>query len=89
MKVVYKYFAVKPIRAAAPDGGVVTYEPGQEVPASDWGRAADNLVEMGKIARVAFNVDDDAEIEVELGPAAVEIGASHVTPPKRGRPRKS
>lgn len=92
MKVIYRYFAVKPIRAEHPvgSGEVVEYTPGQEVPASDWGRAADNLVELGKIARVAFNVEDDTEVEVEIGPAAIDISTLHVTEKKRGpgRPRK-
>jgi hypothetical protein len=94
VKVIYRYFAVKPIRAEHPIGSgiIVEYQPGDEVPGNDWGRATDNLVELGKIARVAFNVEDDTEVEVELGPAAVDIKALHVAPPKPkrgpGRPRK-
>lgn len=100
MQVVYKYFAIKPIRAEHPvgSGEIVNYQPGQEIPASDWGRAADNLVELGKAARVAFNVPDPGEPQVEtvtvsLGvePPMVADSASHVTQVEKrgpGRPRK-
>ena len=96
MQVLYKYFAIKPISAEHPVGSgiVVDYQPGQEVPASDWGRAADNLVELGKVARVAFNVPSEGDPPVETVSVTLGVeepaGAVHVTQEKRGpgRPKK-
>jgi hypothetical protein len=92
VKVIYRFFAIKPLRAEHPvgSGEIVEYKPGEEIPAGEWGRAADNLVELGKAARVAFNVEDDTEVGVEIGPAAVDISTLHVTEKKRnpGRPKK-
>lgn len=89
MQVIYRYFAVKPISAEHPigSGEIVKYEPGQEVPAGEWGRAAANLVEMGKIARVAFNVDDNDDgttLVVGIQPCPEEKPAKRPV----GRPRK-
>ena len=64
----YTYFAAKPIMAVhPPDSGIeVQYQPGDEIPASEWGRAADNLVEAGKAFRAAKNVwVDDPTTEQE------------------------
>ena len=95
MRVEYRYFAVKPLRAEHPVGSglIVEYKPGEEVPAGEWGRAADNLVELGKAARVAFNVSEGDDVPaVAYGETLREIedSASHVTRPKRGpgRPKK-
>ncbi len=105
MKIVYKFFAVKPIVAEHPIGSglIVTYQPGEEVPASEWGRAADNLVELGKIARVAFNVGEDVdeaqplvayiESQPDTDPDALQVtqvdGYVEPAPKKpRGRPKK-
>ena len=57
---VFKFVAVKRITAEHPIGsGIsVTYEPGDEVPAGDWGRATANLIDVGKIQRVATLVSD-------------------------------
>ena len=90
MHVIYRYFAVKPIRAEHPigSGTVVEYQPGAEIPGSDWGRAIDNLVELGKAARVAFNVPDDGE---EVESITVEVPTVGIPPEEKkppGRPRK-
>lgn len=90
MKVIYRYFAIKPISAEHPvgSGTIVKYESGMEVPANEWGRATANLVEMGKIARVAFNVEDD-----DNG-TSLAVGIQPDCPPEKpekrpvGRPRK-
>lgn len=104
MRVEYHYFAIKPIRAEHPvgSGTIVEYQPGQEIPANDWGRAADNLVELNKAARVAFNIPEDGDVQVETvevslgvtpgfdedGQPTPEDTTQHVTRPK-GRPRKA
>lgn len=91
MKIIYKYFAVIPIKAEHPVGSgiVVEYVQGDEVPASDWGRAADNLVELGKIQRVAFNVEDGVDEATPLVTLR-ENEASHAAPKRKpGRPRKA
>ena len=56
--IAFSYVAVKPITAEHPigSGTIVTYQPGDVVPAEDWGRAADNLVELEKIVRLAVNI---------------------------------
>lgn len=61
---VFKFVAVKQITAEHPMGsGIhVTYEPGDEVPANEWGRATDNLVEVGKIQRIAVLVPDEDDL---------------------------
>jgi hypothetical protein len=61
--IVFSYVAVKPIKAEHPigSGKIVDYEPGDVIPAGEWGRAADNLVELGKAAMMAINVPDDGE----------------------------
>lgn len=107
MRVEYHYFAVKPIRAEHPIGSgvIVEYLPGQEIPANDWGRAANNLVELGKAARVAFNIPEEGDDQLETVELQVGVtpgftdegqptpdGASHVTVPVKrgpGRPRKN
>lgn len=88
MQVIYRYFAVKPIRAEHPigSGTIVDYKPGEEVPAGDWGRAADNLVELGKAARVAFNVPEEGDEGVET--MDVEIPLVGIQKKPVGRPRK-
>ena len=57
----FVFIAVKPLRAEHPvgSGQIVNYAPGDVVPAADWGRAAGNLVESGKIIRTAMNVPVD------------------------------
>lgn len=61
---VFSYVAIKKITAEHPIGsGIdVTYEPGDEVPANEWGRATDNLVEVGKIMRVVRSVSDESDV---------------------------
>jgi hypothetical protein len=58
VKIVFTYVAVKPITAEHPvgSGKIVSYQPGDVIPAGEWGRAADNLVERGKAAMMAVNV---------------------------------
>ncbi len=62
--IVFGFKAIKPIRAEHPvgSGTIVTYQPGEEVPAGDWGRAMDALVEQGKIMRYATNVYEPGEL---------------------------
>lgn len=97
MHVIYRYFAVKPIKAEHPigSGEIVEFPPGAEIPGSDWGRAIHNLVELGKAARVAFNVPDDEDYieNITIGVPTVQNkddSASHVTRDKKkpGRPKK-
>jgi len=73
MTVEFGFKAIKPIKAEHPLGSgiVVSYEPGDEVPASEWGRAAGNLVESGKIMRYARNVDTVGEDPAVSTPAPV------------------
>lgn len=83
---VFRFIAVKQITAEHPLGsGIhVTYEPGDEVPANEWGRATDNLIEVGKIQRVALLVPDDDDPPQGAGaensplPAASERTAEEV-----------
>ena len=78
MHVEFRYVAVKPIRAGHPPGTdeIVSYEPGDEVPAGEWGRAADNLVEMGKIVRMGMNVLDEGDEGFEEAGANAATGLS-------------
>lgn len=86
MQVIYKYFAIKPLRAEHPvgSGKIVDYRPGEEIPGSDWGRAIDNLVELGKAARVAFNVPEEGDEGVET--LEVEIPVVGFERPKKNPP---
>lgn len=61
---VFKFIAVKEIKAEHPIGSgiIVTYGPGDDVPANEWGRATDNLIEVGKIQRVAVLVADEDDL---------------------------
>lgn len=56
--VVWGFKAVKPFTAEHPigSGTMVDYAPGDEVPASDWGRAEGFMVEAGTIIRYVKNV---------------------------------
>ena len=75
-EIAFGFKAVKPIRAEHPigSGKIVEYGPGDEVPAGDWGRAADALVENGKLMRYAMNVYGPGEFGGSAPP--VEGGAS-------------
>ncbi len=42
-------------------GEVVHYEPGDRIPASDWGQAAHHMEANGKIMRIAINVADPGD----------------------------
>lgn len=59
LEIQYTYIAIRPLDAEQPvgSGRVVHYDPGDIVPASDWGAAAASLLEMGRIERLAVNVD--------------------------------
>lgn len=76
MHVEFSYVAVKPIRVEHPvgSGTIVIYQPGDVIPAADWGRAADNLVELGKAAMLAVNVPDGNE--PELGETATAVSST-------------
>ncbi len=56
----FSWVALKPIRAEHPlgSGTEVEYQPGDLVPANDWGQAVHHLEANGKIAQVAVNVLD-------------------------------
>ncbi len=71
-EIAFGFKAIKPITAEHPigSGKIVTYQPGDEVPAGDWGRAADNLVENGKIMRYAVNVYAPGETGGESPPSS-------------------
>lgn len=89
MHVEFSYVAIKPLRAEHPvgSGTIVEYQPGEVIPASDWGRAADNLVERGKAAMMAVNVMDAEDMPVDDTP--VDEPALHVTQDApTPRPRK-
>lgn len=74
----FNFIAVKPIRAEHPlgSGQIVEYEPGDAVPAGEWGRAADNLCELGKLVRVAVNVPDPGDSEPVQSMGAQPVGLS-------------
>ncbi len=57
----FRYFAVKPLKAEHPigSGTIVDYKVGEEIPAGEWGRSTDWLVENGKAVRMADNVWSD------------------------------
>jgi hypothetical protein len=78
----FGYKAIKPITAEHPigSGEIVTYNPGEEVPAGDWGRAADSLVENGKIMRYARNVYEAGEVGGQAAPAVEDAGAASPSP---------
>lgn len=82
LEIQYSFIAVRPFDAEHPigSGKVVHYEPGDVAPAGDWGSAAYSMMEMGKIERLAVNVEslgealveenetaDDAEYPVHIG----------------------
>ncbi len=73
----YTYVAVKPITAEHPigSGTVITYQPGEEVPAGEWGRAADNLVEVGKVFRTAINVWVDEPTAEDGGEQGADVAS--------------
>lgn len=56
--VIWGFKAIKPFDAEHPigSGTLVHYNPGDEVPASEWGRAEGFMVEAGTIMRYARNV---------------------------------
>ena len=64
LQIQYTYIATFPITVEHPigSGEIVRYEPGDVVPAGEWGGATANRVEMGKIERLAVNVSPSGEI---------------------------
>jgi len=96
MRIEYGYIALKPIKAEHPigSGTVVEYLPGDPVPAADWGRAEDSLVERGKIARYMINVEEVGDLPVvedesEEDEPVEEEAALHVTPPAKKKAAKT
>lgn len=92
-EIVFSYVAVKPIRAEHPVGSgiIVEYAPGDVIPAGEWGRAADNLVELGKAARLAINVmteDELAELEGAGGGSEVAAPAAPGPAPRKAAKTK-
>ena len=73
----YTYIAAKPIRAEHPVGSgiIVDYQPGDVIPAEDWGRAADNLCEVGKAFRTAINLADPV-VEAPVVKVAAVVSAA-------------
>lgn len=69
--------AIKPFDAEHPigTGTMVHYDPGDEVPASDWGRAEGFMVEAGSIMRYAKNV--------------AEVPGQITTPPREAIPTQA
>ncbi len=72
---IWRYKAIKPIRAEHPigSGNIVEYKPGDDVPAGDWGQSANWLVERDKIMRYGLNQYEDGHsdfdpVEVDEGP---------------------
>ena len=64
-QIVFGFKAIKPITAEHPPGTgtVVTYQPGDEVPASEWkGAAVEALIENEKLMRYATNVYGPGEV---------------------------
>lgn len=59
----FDWIAKKPLRAEHPlgSGTIVEYQPGDRVPANDWGQAAHHLEANDKIAQVAINVADPGD----------------------------
>jgi hypothetical protein len=56
--VIWGFKAIRPFDAEHPvgSGTMVHYDPGDEVPASDWGRAEGFMVEAGTIMRYARDI---------------------------------
>ena len=78
----FDWVAKKPLRAEHPPGSgtVVEYEPGDRVPANDWGQAAHHLEANDKIAQVAINVADPGDdVAGARGPGLPPYGLSDPT----------
>jgi len=65
LEIQYSFIAIWPLDVEHPigSGQVVHYEPGDIVPAGEWGAAAHNLMEMGRIERLAVNVASLQEVQ--------------------------
>ncbi len=63
----FDWVARKPFTAEHPlgTGTIVSYQPGDRVPANDWGQAAHHLEANDKIMRIAINVSDPGDGIVE------------------------
>jgi hypothetical protein len=68
----FDWIAHQPFQAEHPlgSGTVVSYQPGDRVPASDWGQAAHHMEGNGKIIRVAINVADPGDDVAGARPAS-------------------
>jgi len=74
-KTVSTYYARKPLRAEHPigSGTIVEYQPGDVIPAGEWGRSASALVENGRAVEMMDNVwvdDGEGEAPTSLPPRA-------------------
>ncbi len=84
----FSWVAKKPFDAEHPPGSgeVVHYEPGDVVPANDWGQAAHHMEANDKIAQLAVNVLDPGDTEgaaVPLGEGAVVRTGKGLSDPDR------
>lgn len=80
----FGFKAIKPFDAEHPigSGTMVHYAPGDEVPASEWGRAEGFMVEAGSIMRYAINV---AEVPGQItAPPKLPPTDSPLSPPEQG-----
>ena len=72
-KTVTTYYARKPLRAEHPigSGTIVEYQPGDVIPAGEWGASANWLVENGRAAEMMDNVwvDDGDWRSTHLAPS--------------------
>lgn len=80
LEIQYTYIAIRPLDAEQPvgSGQVVHYDPGDVVPASEWGAAAASLLEMGRIERLAINVDSNGVNEPSATQPAEPEFPTHV-----------
>lgn len=82
--VIWGFKAIKPFDAEHPigSGTMVHYNPGDEVPASEWGRAEGFMVEAGSIMRYAVNVAEVPGQVTSAPPAAATPPETPAAPPK-------
>jgi hypothetical protein len=68
----FDWVAKKPFQAEHPlgSGTVVTYAPGDRVPANDWGQAAHHMEGNDTITRIAINVADPGDDVAGARPAS-------------------
>ena len=73
---IWRFKAIKPIRAEHPVGSgiIVEYQPGEDVPAGEWGQAASWLVERDKIMRYGLNQYEDGHSDFPPTSSAASEG---------------